>query len=29
MNKLGDRIRADYLKKAGMGDLLHPRVPSV
>ena len=25
MNKLGDRIRADYLKTAGMGDLLHPR----
>ncbi len=26
MNKLGDRIRADYLKKAGMGNLLHPCV---
>lgn len=26
MNKLGDRIRADYLRAAGMGDLLHPHV---
>ena len=28
MNKLGDRIRAEYLKTAGMGDLLHPTLRS-
>ncbi len=28
MNKMGDRIRADYLKTACMGDLLHPSVHS-
>jgi len=25
LNKLGDRVRAEYLRSAGMGDLLHPR----
>jgi hypothetical protein len=24
INKIGDRVRAAYLERAGMGDILHP-----